>query len=162
MPLNQIPRIKYITEIKLVGVRTQMTLAEDKTAVLWQKFMPKRNKITNRVNSDLFDIQIYDPEKDFKNFDSNTEFEKWSAAEVSNHDHIVEGMESLIIPEGKYAVFNHRGSASEARQIFQYIYGVWLPGSGYNLDNRPHFQILKEGYRPDNPQLEESVWIPLV
>ncbi len=162
MLLNKVPEIKSIPDIKLVGIRTTMSLANDKTAVLWQKFMPERNKIVNGVNSDLFDVQIYDQEIDFKNFDSNTEFEKWSAAEVSDHGHIAKGMEPLIIPGGKYAVFIHRGTADEAQQIFRYIYAVWLPGSELNLDNRPHFQILKEGYRPDNPESEETIWIPVI
>ncbi len=161
MILNKNPEIKYVPEIKLIGIRAKMTLSGDKTVVLWKKFMPLRNKIFNRVNNDFIDVQVYNPEKEFKNFDQNTEFEKWVAVEVSDWENIVEGMETLVIPEGKYAVFYHKGPAVESSRVMQFIYALWLPGSVYTLENRPHFQILKEGYKPDDPASEETLWVPV-
>ncbi|RUA12548.1 MAG: GyrI-like domain-containing protein [Flavobacteriia bacterium] len=161
MILNKNPEIKYIPEMKLIGIRAKMTLTLDKTVKLWKKFMPLRHKILNRVNNDFIDVQVYNPENKFSNFDQDTEFEKWVATEVSNWENIDEKLESLVIPEGRYAVFYHKGTASESSAVMQYIYAVWLPGSGYVLENRPHFQILSEGYRPDDPESEESIWVPI-
>lgn len=45
--------------------------------------------------------------------------------------------------------------------IFQYIFGTWLPASGYYLDNRPHFEILGHKYKNNDPDSEEEIWIPV-
>jgi AraC family transcriptional regulator len=42
-----------------------------------------------------------------------------------------------------------------------YIFGEWLPNSSYELDTREHFEILSEGYRPDDRDAEEEIWIPI-
>ncbi|MFM9945765.1 MAG: GyrI-like domain-containing protein, partial [Bacteroidia bacterium] len=41
------------------------------------------------------------------------------------------------------------------------IYGTWIPNSEYNLDNRPHFEILGEKYKNNHPDSEEEIWIPI-
>jgi AraC family transcriptional regulator len=48
-----------------------------------------------------------------------------------------------------------------APKTFQYIFGTWLPNSEYVLDNRPHFEILGEKYKNDDPTSEEEIWIPI-
>lgn len=51
------------------------------------------------------------------------------------------------------------------RQIMslaEYIYGSWLPNSTeYARDNRPHFEILGEKYKNNDPESEEEIWIPV-
>ena len=36
-----------------------------------------------------------------------------------------------------------------------------MPASEYILDKRPHFEILGEKYKNDDPASEEEVWIPV-
>lgn len=67
----------------------------------------------------------------------------------------------MVVEEGLYAVFNHVGDASKAREIFGYIFGVWLPNSEYEFDNRPQFEILGEKYKSNSPDSEEEIWIPI-
>jgi AraC family transcriptional regulator len=45
--------------------------------------------------------------------------------------------------------------------FMNYIFMEWLPQSNYQLDNRPHFQILGEKYKHNQPDSEEEVWIPI-
>ena len=138
-----------------------MNLAENKTSELWRSFMPRRKEITNFLTTDLFSVQVYDQTLNFGDFNENTRFEKWAAVEVSDFESIPDRMESIILPEGLYAVFLHKGAASEGARTFRYIFGIWLPGSEYQLDNRPHFEILGEKYKNDDPASEEEVWIPV-
>ncbi len=42
--MKVLPRIEKITEKKLVGMRINMSLADNKTAELWRTFMPKKRK----------------------------------------------------------------------------------------------------------------------
>jgi AraC family transcriptional regulator len=151
------PSLKTIPSKKLVGMKLVMSFADNKTGQLWQRFMPKRNEIRNNLTTDLISLQIYLPGFDFS---PNTQFEKWAAIEVSDFEHVPDGMESLLLPEGLYAVFHYKGSSMDTR-IFQYIFGEWLPKSGYQLDNRPHFEVLGAKYKNASPDSEEEIWIPV-
>ena len=95
-------------------------------------------------------------------FSPMTEFEKWAAIEVANIEEIPEGMEAYTLRGGQYAVFNHKGPTSAAPATFNYIYNVWLPQSGYKLDNRHHYERLGEKYLgPLDPESEEEIFIPI-
>ena len=155
------PRFETLSEKKLVGKRLTMSLVNNKTGLLWGSFMPVRGTIANPVNTDLFSMQVYGPEYSFQNFNPHAEFEKWAVAEVTDFNAVPDGMETFTLPGGLYAVFIHKGPASEGERTFRYIFGEWLPNSGYELDNRPHFELLGEKYRNDHPDSEEEVWIPV-
>ncbi len=154
------PHICSLSGKKLIGKRITMSFASNKTAELWRSFMPVRNAIENIVGPDLYSVQTYPP-LFFERFDVNTNFEKWAAMEVSNFDSIPAGMETFELAGGDYAVFVYKGAASQAESIFRYILGDWLPGSGYTLANRPHFEVLGEKYKKDDPDSEEEIWIPI-
>lgn len=153
-------RFEVLAPKKLVGLKAAMSLAHNTTAELWRRFMPRRHEITNRATNDYVSLQVYGttgPEM----FAPGTQFEKWALVEVADHDAIPEGMERYDLHGGLYAVFVHEGPASAAPATFGYIFGTWLPQSGYELDDRPHFEVLPEGYDPMDPNAREEVWIPL-
>ncbi len=153
------PEIIFCNNKKLVGKRITMSFAENKTGELWRAFMPVRKQIQNPVDSNLYSVQIYDTSF-LDPINRNLSFEKWAAVEVTDLDHVPEGMESFTLSSGLYAVFNYKGPASD-HSIFSYIFNTWLPPSGYDLDMRPHFEILGEKYKNDDPLSEEEIWIPV-
>lgn len=154
------PRLEAIVEKKLVGKRLTMSFAENKTFELWKSFMPRRKEIKNNIGTNLYSIQIYEP-MFFDNFNPTKKFEKWATMEVSDFDSIPPNMESVMIPEGLYAVFLYRGEVSKSAPFFRYILETWLPNSSYNLDSRPHFEILGEKYKNEDPDSKEEIWIPV-
>ncbi|MDQ6531689.1 GyrI-like domain-containing protein [Flavobacterium sp. LHD-85] len=154
------PLIKTLTEKKLVGHFIEMSFIENKTFQLWSGFMPNRKEIQNVISPNLYSLEVY--EKDhFDNFDPNDIFQKWAAVEVSDYSTIPEGMETLIIPTGLYAVFLHLGPATEAHKTYHHIFAEWLPKSDYTVDDRPHFAVMNERYKKDDPTSEEEIWIPI-
>ena len=155
------PVIKISGEKKLIGKQIKMSLADNKTFELWRGFMPRRKEISNNLTNDLFSMQVYDKSYDFQDFDFEATFVKWAAIEVADFDAVPDEMESYILDEGLYAVFNYKGVASQGAKMFQYIFGTWLPASDYLLDNRPHFEILGEKYKNEDPDSEEEIWIPI-
>lgn len=155
------PRIETLSEKKLIGKRMTMTYVENRTQELWRSFMPHRKEIKNNSTADLISMQIYNGSFDFQNFNPNHPFDKWAAIEVSDFDIIPEEMESYTLPAGLYAVFIHKGPATEGERTFRYIFETWIPQSLYVIDHRPHFEILGEKYRRDDPTSEEEVWIPI-
>jgi AraC family transcriptional regulator len=151
------PKIEILLEKKLIGKRLQMSLANNKTQELWQSFMPRRTEIKNAVGSDLYAVQVYDATY-FEAFNPNAIFEKWATLEVTDFDSIPAEMESFTLSGGLYAVFEHKGHSTA---IFDYIFRDWIPNSEYDLDQRPHFEILGAKYKKEDPNSEEEIWIPI-
>jgi AraC family transcriptional regulator len=153
------PRIETIAPKKLIGNRLTMSLADNKTGQLWSGFMPKRKTITNNFNNDLISMQVYAPTH-FTDFKPTNSFEKWATVEVTDFDNIPADMETFMLPGGMYAVFDYKGPGNDPG-IFEYIFTIWLPNSDYVLDNRPHFEVLGEKYKNNDPDSEEEIWIPV-
>jgi AraC family transcriptional regulator len=87
---------------------------------------------------------------------------KWAAVKVAGESEIPDGMERLIIPEGKYAVFQHKGPMLKFIENIMHIFNEWLPNSEFELDNRPHFELLPANYHgPMDPNAEEEIWVPI-
>lgn len=154
------PRIETITEKKLVGKRLSMSFADNQTFRLWQSFMSRRKEVSKTLKNELISMQVYPQSFDFTFSDIKVGFDKWAAVEVTDFDMVPDEMETYILAAGLYAVFDYNGLSSDAK-IFQYIFGIWLPNSDYSIDNRPHFEILGEKYRNDDPASEEEIWIPI-
>ena len=155
------PEIKIFHKSQFIGKKIKTSFAADKTQELWQSFMPQRNKIKNSTGADLYSIEIYNDTGFFNSFNPNKEFEKWAAVPVSGFDEVPNGMEVLTIPEGLYAVFLYKRKASDAAKVYEYIFKTWLPNSDYKLDNRPHFAVMGEKYKNEDPGSEEEIWIPI-
>lgn len=158
-----IPRIEFSAEKKLIGITEAMSLANNKTGDLWRKFMPRRNEIFNRQGNDLISMAIY-PTEYFTSMNPTTrmqtDFQKWAAAEVLDFNSVPAGMGAYTLEPGLYAVFEYKGLNTDF-SIFGYIFGIWLPQSDYFIDDRPHFEILGERYKNNDPESEEEIWIPI-
>lgn len=158
----QEPEIIDIKTKKLVGIKVSTSLADDKTSLLWKRFMQSKEAIKNNINQDLYSVQLYGNNFIKGDFDSQSVFEKWAAMETQDHSFIPKGLQPLEIPGGLYAVFTHHGTAREFAKTSKFIFEEWLPPSKYTLDDRPHFEILGEEYKgPDNPDSKEKIWIPV-
>lgn len=155
------PKIVEIKDRELIGMRVRTTLSENKTFELWQKFKPRVKDIKDRSDTDFYSVQIFEKGLKLEQLTPQTEFEKWAAVQVENFDNIPDKLEVLTIPNGKYAVFIHHGTPQEFAKTSAFIYGVWLPTSEFELDERPHFEIMSADYRPNDPNAEEEVWIPI-
>lgn len=109
----------------------------------------------------MYSTQVYSDKIFNSQFDKNTLFDKWAAAEVENFDYIPNDMETMTIKSGLYAVFIHRGLSSDFNITIRFIMNEWLPKSDYYLDNRPHFEIMGDRYENNHPDSEEEVWVPI-
>jgi AraC family transcriptional regulator len=153
------PQIRKLSQTQLIGLRIQTTAADNKTRELWQAFKPRVKEIAGIVVPNAFySVQVFSHQGPFT---PQTKFEKWAAVEVKEPGSTPEGMELLTLPEGAYAVFIHKGLPSDFPETAQYIFSTWLPNSEYALDDRPQFELMDDQYRPDDPEAEEEVWVPV-
>jgi AraC family transcriptional regulator len=155
------PKIVTIPAKKLIGYSVEMSLIDNKTFSIFSQLMPRLKEITNPKSADIFCIQVYDADY-FTNFTPETQFTKWAAVEVKDFSTIPDGFQKLELTGEKYAVFLYKGTSEMFSETAQYIYGKWLPNSGFQLDNRPHFEIMGDNYLGhENPESEEEIWIPI-
>jgi len=153
-------RIIAVEEKKLTGLSMKMSVANNKTSILWKNFLSLRYKITNVINNDLYSLQIYDPDY-FTHFDPSKTFIKYALIEVAALDQVPDEMISFTLGPGLYAVFHYKGLPADGGRIFQFIFNEWIPDSDYLLDSRPHFEVLGEKYKNNSPDSEEDIWIPI-
>ena len=136
-------------------MKLEMSLSENKTSELFKSFMPRRKEIKNHLNQFIVDLRVY-PNTYFKEFNPSTLFIKWALVEVSETSLIPKEMETFQLISGQYACFKHTGSYMD-NSPFDYIFGTWLPQSEYEIDNRPHFDIMNR----NKEQSEQEIWIPI-
>lgn len=121
---------------------------------LWKTFMPRRKELQNVINNEFVAMQEYSdfnsPEKPFTIL---------ACVEVSDFNTVPDGMTSFTIPKGEYAVFLQKGM--DAAATYQRIMTEWLPSSGYQIDNRPHFQVMGQKYKNGSPDSEEDFYVPI-
>jgi AraC family transcriptional regulator len=153
------PRIETLNEKKLVGRRLTMSFADYKIGELWRTFLPGRKEIADILSNDLISLVVYKPDH-FTDFKPTNEFERWATVEVATFDKVPTEMETFVLQGGLYAVFDYKGLNTD-NAIFQYIFRTWLPSSDYVLDNRPHFEVLGDQYKNNDPSSEEEIWIPI-
>lgn len=152
------PRIEILQQKKLVGKYKRMSFSNNTTFQLWQSFMPRRKEISGKVSNEMISMQVY--HEPMRMGDFNQEFDKWAAIEVTDFENVPHEMDTFTLKGGQYAVFPYKGLSTDV-SIFIYIFGTWLSGSIYTLDLRPHFEILGEKYRNNDPESEEEIWIPI-
>lgn len=153
------PRIEILSEKRLVGEKMAMSFANYTISELWRSFLPRRKEISNNLSNELISMVIYPPDH-FDDFKLTNIFERWAVVEVSDFDNISANMDTFILVDGLYVVFNYKGLNTD-NTIFEYIFDTWLPASDYILDNRPHFEILGKKYKNSDPNSEEEIWIPI-
>lgn len=155
------PTIINFPATRLIGNHQTMNLTQDQTFALWSTFAPRIKEIKNRPNKDRFSLKIFPFSLNLAQLSPTTLFQKWAAVPVTDFSDVPEAMQTLIIPEGLYAVFNHKGNAEVFGKTLETIFTQWLPASAYQLSDRPHFEILGEKYQVSDPESEETIWIPI-
>lgn len=156
------PRIIDMAAKKMIGLCATMSYTVHPVAELWRRFRPREKEISSRTDQHLLSLTLYTgllPDDPL--YSPDVEFVKWAGVEVNSLEEIPAGMQGLIIPSGRYAVFIHKGRAAEFYRTWSYIYQNWMPGSGYQCDRRPFFEVLTQDYNPADVNAREEVWIPI-
>lgn len=155
------PKLLTVSEKTLVGTRIRTSLAESRGGEIWRALRSQAAEVSDRVGTDFYSVRVYDPEYSFTKFDAAARFDKWAAVEVYKDPSLPDGFESHSIPVGQYAVFICRGTPAMASNTFGFVFGTWLREADFDLDDRPHFEILDNNWNPFDESANEEVWVPI-
>lgn len=73
-----------------------------------------------------------------------------------------EGMEELRRPAGSYAKLEYTGPYADMKDAYRWLYGVWLPNSGYEISERPGYEAYLNSPVDTKPEdLRSDIYLPV-
>lgn len=156
------PIICKLGPLNLIGVETTISSFlgenpdfESKLPIFWRKF-DQLKKIHNMdMNADNYGVAISASE-------SMMEENLIYFAGISSDEKKIPGeMVSLQINEKRYAIFENIGLAEKSLATIDFIYGTWLPDSGYKRAKGFDFEIFDHRYSLDNPHSVSRYCLPI-
>ena len=114
------------------------------------EFEAMASVIENRIHPECFYAAYdYDP-ADIHKEDDEIDYLYYFCVEVPKDTPVIPGMVTKVIPQGKYAVFQYEETANTlngeplAQPIYDYIDGLWLPNSGYELAETSDYEEINQ------------------
>jgi AraC family transcriptional regulator len=148
------PEIICKDEKMLLGISRKINQSENikhgLLAKVKSEFMKIADIIENRVDKEIY-YAVYDYNPiDITKEDDEINYTYYYCVEVSKCESIPDGMVKKVIPQGKYAVFtfdlknNTLNGEILNQPVYDYIDGIWLPNSGFELAETSDYEIINE------------------
>jgi AraC family transcriptional regulator len=153
------PKIIDIKEIKVIGMMANFNDETKQTIPdLWEAFAPRMGEIAGRIEGLTYGV-CFPPAL------GDEAFDYMAALSVASFDTVPEGMVARTIPAHKFAVFTHKTGKdtlhNDLQKSVQYIWGTWLPNSGYEHAKVPDFELYDERMDPLTGKGEFDLYIPI-
>ncbi len=123
---------------------------------MWQnEFLPRIHEIKRLDNYVSYGICEMDPDL------PEGEFRYMAGVEVTQPEDAPTDMRTMMVPGGKYAVFQHTGAMETLSKTYEYIYQSWLPQSGYKRSTRPDLEVYGQEFHGFKPDSVLYLWVPI-
>jgi AraC family transcriptional regulator len=155
------PRFVHREKILLIGICEYGAFFESGGIPrIWDRFIEVIDEVPNRVNAhQSFGLEFY-PAEFFSQ--QQKQWNYMAAVEVSSLDDIPVTMVGKTLPAHHYALFTHRGAATDLARTFQTIFDEWFPRSDYAPANSFDFELYDARYNPHDESLSEvDIYIPV-
>ncbi len=148
------PRFVDGKPLLLVGMSEHYT-CESSAGVpaQWQKFLPHFPNVPGQLNRKAYGAMY--------NFDDEGNFDYLCGVEVADFSRVPPGWTTLRLPAAKYVVFAHSEHISTIRRTWATIWDSWLPSSGHDVADAPHFELYDENFNSQTGMGGVEIWIPL-
>lgn len=153
------PRIEEKPEIFAIGYPFYGNPEEGRIPHLWDLFNDRVCELDFvKPDSRCIGIEFYT-----KDYEKTGDFFYICSVIVDNLNNIPIDMVAKKLPASKYAVFTYKGTVEKLKDTYTYIYGTWLPNSGYKMTKYFDFELyIPEKFKGiDNPDTEFEIWIPI-
>lgn len=119
----------------------------------WQKFLPHFPNVPGQLDRKAYGAMY--------NFDDEGNFDYLCGVEVADFSRVPQGWATLRLPAAKYVVFTHGEHISTIRRTWATIWDAWLPSSGHEVADAPHFELYDEDFNSQTGTGTVEIWIPL-
>jgi AraC family transcriptional regulator len=120
---------------------------------LWQKFLPHFPNVPGQLDRKAYGAMY--------NFDDEGNFDYLCGVEVADFSRVPQGWAHLRLPAVKYVVFTHPEHVSTIRRTWATIWDSWLPSSGHEVADAPHFELYGENFDSQTGTGGIELWIPI-
>lgn len=149
------PKIILDKAYKLIGMKEMLKPGSDEIKNLWNTFTSRKSEVKNVIAPNIeLGICEYMP-----NITDESEFSYFAGIEVTDFCDVPKLMLGKTITNSKYAVFTHKGPLTMLKDTYNFIYGVWLPQSGYELAEADTIELYDN--RLTTAEAEFDIHIPL-
>ena len=123
---------------------------------LWHEFNLRRKEITNRIRALSYGIAISE-EGDM--LDEKMTY--FAGVRVTSLDAIPANLNTLTIPSQQIAMFKKVGHETSSHLTIDYIYGIWLPNSGYKRGQGYDYEIFGPEFSLENSNSVSTYCLPI-
>lgn len=155
------PRIEFMQEMNIAGLRGEISLKNNQLPKLWDRFRRLQDQIPDPVAAERVlgvcdtDLSVYDE-------DGNVMFRHIVGTAVSKFENTPGMFVKKTLKAGRYAVFTHTGCLSQLEKTYDYIWGTWLLSTKEKLDSRADFELYDHRFRGfDSPDTQIDIYIPI-
>ena len=145
-------KIVSIKGFKAVGISYFGNNTNGEIPSLWQVFNNRFRDIKQKSRSMLC-YGICDGE-----MDSEGRFNYIACAEVDSFEDVPEGMETKVVPEGKYLVYTYHGAIKDLGEFYNDMFTKFIPSSGHEIDYRPQLELYDNRFMNNG---EFDIYIPI-
>lgn len=158
------PQIIEMPETTFVGMTTEIdspfareTEFDRRVPNLWLEFNRRRAEISRRETGKGFGLAV-----EFREVDGIETLTYLASARVTGPVEVPTGMRAVSIPAGTYASFETRGAVESSHATYDYIFGVWLPGSGYHRAGAGHeIEIFDKRFSLEGAEALSTFFVPI-
>jgi AraC family transcriptional regulator len=158
------PQIIFREEINLVGLKIDITSPFsskssycDDLYPTWMELLRRQSEISNKITDTFYGLTV-SPSGDFTEKVVNY----IAAIPVKKMTEAPKGMVYMSLPEQMVAVFDISTVESDTvNKTIDYIYGYWLPNSGYERGVGNDYELFENTTYFTNPELTSRYIIPL-
>ena len=156
--VSPLPEIVSMKDLTLIGFEKDFD-ASNMTEIpsMWMKLMQVEEQVQNKANSTEAWGASYNMDYSGDSFS----FTYFAGYEVTDIGTVPGGMVVHVAPASKYAKFSHFGPLENLTQTYSYIYGGWLPQSGYKEGTGNELELYNELFNPEGDDSEMFIFIPI-
>lgn len=123
---------------------------------LWEEFWAVFPRLGIKVSGTTFGVSI---PLDQNQYPGKIKY----MAGVQFNRGVAPGLEfkSVVIPNGNYVKYTHRGSMDQLKESYLEAYTEWFPKANMEMRNAPHLEVYDERYIPTSKKCEMDILIPV-
>lgn len=123
---------------------------------LWEEFWAVFPRLNIKVSGTTFGVSV---PMDQKLHPGKIKY----MAGVQFNRGVAPGLEfkSIVVPNGKYVKYTHRGSMDKLKESYLDAYTEWFPKAKMEMRDGPHLEIYDERFIPTSNKCEMDILIPV-
>lgn len=147
-------------EMTVLGLNTLVSSDHNLISMLWDRFMARCSEIKDRSKGKATLGVSYSMQPMTE--DNKYTFFHLVGYIVNDAKTVPEGMTCKVIPEHKYAKFQHKGTLEGLMKTYNCIYTEWLPVAPYVYDSEAcEFEWYDERFIPDSDKSVIDIYVPI-